>query len=1062
MTKMDFKSNEVQKFKILRPNEKLNGVVNGTSTASNNEDFDNSARIFKSINDVQRFLEVKRSKASTVLDLFTTSLEAQRMRLKSYCERLMFKDPLAYGREAKDILWKKCYYDVINTAKHLRKDVQWQPDELSCLQIHLQSGIGHYHHILKRFQQEFNVSFTERKSKGSSVTEVEEWVYNAIYCCLIHLGDLSRYKLDIYPRHNMGLAACYYYQALYWRPQSGLPHNQLATLYNVQGVYIDQAYHYYRCLNSPKPFEGTSCNLRILADKNKLRMKQNSSADSIPLYKLLVEHFVFISYALYYDQPLKNEVKDTFVSYVECCLSDMPTSKDSSHAEFEDATGECSTLMSYTHIDCTQLLPWIQRTVQRAQDQSLDSRSLMKMMATLFLLCYRAKKHNSKKYELHMSLTFRLMHLITEYTVNRLVDIIDLKTNQQQESSRGSLEEEEEEDPSKTDGALLLSHPEQLKCGSGGDDDVLDVDDDDGIKKILGGCRRRRLRRRIDSDDESLSDLKEVVDKSFKDPTLVGEDSEEEILFDVNTSDEEGDRNLRERVRKMKLNGGARSPSEVDKDDTGSLTESCFNEKESQGVALKSFIQLCETESLVQTIRLFVDWLSFDKNVLLYPSSSFLPFVKSYARLLNIVRPIQIPLPDKTGPLWALTPLEEDLELRGMPPFHHIHYAFNWSELKITRASQVTQAAIRISRLKSFGDLACTPGVDYLRLDASEQAYKVNEERQVHEKLQTNNNNNSIHQMNGGGGGDHQNGGVDAKLLNGHHKSSSNGHSIDKEDNLVLNLSTTHNMTQVSNNSSPNHFVEDADKFAEDEDDPSTINGKYQMLLPNEDLANESPSDELLSPPNGKNGSTNLRLMQDMGQLWLKSEVTQIESRIKQNNSSAMSLPPYLVLDTEALAAQPYLVKQLVYTKKFIVLIPSVVIQDMDELKRTSGRVRDTIRWLEVQLRSGNRFLRAQRLGERKEIPFIKYPKKKDKEAWNMYQILECCYYLTSKTKVQDQNVLSNDTTTKSPNMVTLLTGYDKQNLQFGASGVALSAGIDVENIISFYSNWKALGKSPG
>jgi hypothetical protein len=74
----------------------------------------------RSINDVQRFLEVKRSKASTVLDLFTTSLEAQRMRLKSYCERLMFKDPLAYGREAKDILWKKCYYDVINTAKLLR------------------------------------------------------------------------------------------------------------------------------------------------------------------------------------------------------------------------------------------------------------------------------------------------------------------------------------------------------------------------------------------------------------------------------------------------------------------------------------------------------------------------------------------------------------------------------------------------------------------------------------------------------------------------------------------------------------------------------------------------------------------------------------------------------------------------------------------------------------------------------------------------------------------------------------------------------------------------------
>lgn len=58
------------------------------------------------------------------------------------------------------------------------------------------------------------------------------------------------------------------------------------------------------------------------------------------------------------------------------------------------------------------------------------------------------------------------------------------------------------------------------------------------------------------------------------------------------------------------------------------------------------------------------------------------------------------------------------------------------------------------------------------------------------------------------------------------------------------------------------------------------------------------------------------------------------------------------------------------------------MIEELDELKQGSGRVRDTIRWLEVQLRSGNRFLRTQRLDERKELPMIKYPKKKDKETW--------------------------------------------------------------------------------
>lgn len=54
----------------------------------------------------------------------------------------------------------------------------------------------------------------------------------------------------------------------------------------------------------------------------------------------------------------------------------------------------------------------------------------------------------------------------------------------------------------------------------------------------------------------------------------------------------------------------------------------------------------------------------------------------------------------------------------------------------------------------------------------------------------------------------------------------------------------------------------------------------------------------------------------------------------------------------------------------------------MDELKRTSGRARDAIRWLEAQFRQGNRFLRMQRNNEKQSIPLVSYPRKKDNEAW--------------------------------------------------------------------------------
>lgn len=59
-----------------------------------------------------------------------------------------------------------------------------------------------------------------------------------------------------------------------------------------------------------------------------------------------------------------------------------------------------------------------------------------------------------------------------------------------------------------------------------------------------------------------------------------------------------------------------------------------------------------------------------------------------------------------------------------------------------------------------------------------------------------------------------------------------------------------------------------------------------------------------------------------------------------------------------------------------------VVVQMLDKLKCSSGKVRDMIRWMEAQLKNGDRFLQAQLSHQQESIPCIKYPKKKDKEAW--------------------------------------------------------------------------------
>jgi protein SMG5 len=76
---------------------------------------------YRAISDVSRHLDDCRGRAQTCNDLFSPSVETQRVKLREYCERLIFSDPVGYGRKGEELLWRKGYYDVVTTAKRLRK-----------------------------------------------------------------------------------------------------------------------------------------------------------------------------------------------------------------------------------------------------------------------------------------------------------------------------------------------------------------------------------------------------------------------------------------------------------------------------------------------------------------------------------------------------------------------------------------------------------------------------------------------------------------------------------------------------------------------------------------------------------------------------------------------------------------------------------------------------------------------------------------------------------------------------------------------------------------------------
>ncbi|XP_076323006.1 nonsense-mediated mRNA decay factor SMG5-like isoform X1 [Tachypleus tridentatus] len=245
-----------------------------------------SRRLYKGALDTARRLEERIRAVSSLQELLGPEVTALRTRLKDYCERLMFSDPVEYGRKAEELMWRKVYYEIIQLSKqHQKKLVTEGNEELS---RHLLAGMGSYQHLLLRLQTEFyldlegnvDVPFIwqqkgtkkekwKKRQKDREVEEpVQEWCRQACHHFLICLGDLARYTSDLGYEENVHLAKRYYYQAFAVEPSMGMPHNQLGTLTAMTAGGCNAAYHYLRCLQSPKPFEGAEGNLQRVFEKN--------------------------------------------------------------------------------------------------------------------------------------------------------------------------------------------------------------------------------------------------------------------------------------------------------------------------------------------------------------------------------------------------------------------------------------------------------------------------------------------------------------------------------------------------------------------------------------------------------------------------------------------------------------------------------------------------------------------------------------------------------------------------------------------------------------------------
>ena len=110
-------------------------------------------------------------------------------------------------------------------------------------------------------------------------------------------------------------------------------------------------------------------------------------------------------------------------------------------------------------------------------------------------------------------------------------------------------------------------------------------------------------------------------------------------------------------------------------------------------------------------------------------------------------------------------------------------------------------------------------------------------------------------------------------------------------------------------------------------------------------------------------------------------------------------------------------------------------------MKKTSANAREAIRWLEEELQRGNRVIKYPKDFERMTLSPMKYPKRKDKEAFDFYELLEYCNYLNKNTKTDRKLVYGMP-------LVSLLThSFDKWPPN--ADAVAKSSGLSTTHPIN-------------
>ncbi|XP_014218469.1 protein SMG5 [Copidosoma floridanum] len=969
-------------------------------------------RLYRNITEIAKKLEEQKSRALTVIDVFTPSGEALRSKLRDYCERLIIDDPVNHVQKTEELLWRRGFYDIVSIAKKLRKENVWNETEKAFLSAHLSVGVGFYHHLILRLQLEFELELTSiidfaypskkgliqmeksLSSKKVHSTDAKKCVSHFIHRSLICLGDLARYRLDLDPSWDPQIATRYYKMAIVLNTKYGMPHNQLGTVASNKNYGLDAVYYYMRSLLCAEPFELAEGNLKRTIIVHSLNGKEKCSTHSC-VARLLLLLQLWDNSSTNIDKI--NEESQILLRDIENCLN-VEKCKNTNHeaAENEDSIEK---YLSHYKVEETNYL-----------NDDMMFKVIVICLMKIFKLQQKTPTEVHGVIALLLAVFSQLLQFVTIRLQESLLDmsIAEVECNGTDNAKEIIENENTIENTEKTDNEKSIEFKNSLDCDpktpkeNNGKFEVNGNYKKKKSKNLLTKLRRPRIRRNSSDSDasdgegmaagSSSEDLNSDITENEED--VISDDnalSEDEVMSE-DVSEDEASLNKKDTKDEDNINGKAvieekfvqENENENDKDDenkcginesnlknsnnltnfnnsydenntVANKTLACVAQKEKQKLDLIKVLQVLAEEKMLVSIKVCCDWLQGNQNIIKTCARGSKSLLERLITLFNLINLDSQELLNK----W-----DQDLEIFSC-----------------------------MAKVKEVADITPLPeDIDLRGLKFFEDTHKGIDWDVVRRKKITNTEETLLRAL---------------KIVKfGHYLSSIQESGIIFDSNKGL-------------------FIEsklDSPKAKENQSDAKNLELE-------------------LDHSKGK-------MMRHMGKLWLKAEVHALENRLYHRLMS-----PYLVPDHEAFSRFMPVIKHLVYAKKFIVVVPSIVISALDEMKRMSSHAREATRWLETQLQRGSRFLRAQRPHEKLPLPFIKGPKPKDKEAWLYFHIVECCHYLTQQSQSGG---------TEIP-VVTLLTGIDdKKTFTFSPDALAKSAGVNFEHIGAFHAKWKLSIKSHG